>query len=222
MSERLFTLIDVPQRSIEWKTARLGRLTSSRASDMLSRGKKKAGENNYEEAAGRRNLRIQLALEIVTGIPQERGFHNDAMQFGADTEALARYAYECATNQQVIQTGFISHNTLMAGTSLDGHIGDFQGLLEIKCPFPATHYEALETGKVPGNYIKQITHALWLTGAEWCDWISFEPSFPPKAQLKIVRVERDEKAIEEYGTEVEKFLAEVAERVEFLKNLEAA
>jgi predicted phage-related endonuclease len=221
MSSRHFTHLEVPQRSLEWKHARCGRITSSRAADMLSRGKKKAG-GDYEEAAGRRNLRIQLALERLTGIPQERGFHSDAMQFGADTEALARYAYECATNQTIASTGFLVHNNLMAGTSLDGHIGDYEGLLEIKCPFPATHYEALETGKVPGNYIKQITHALWLTGAQWCDWISFEPSFPEKSRLKVVRVERDDAAIAEYEEEVKKFLAEVDERVEFLKGLEAA
>jgi hypothetical protein len=221
MSNRQFTHLEVPQRSMEWKAARCGRLTSSRAADMLSRGKKKAN-GEYEEAAGRRNLRIQLALERLTGVPQERGFHNDAMQFGADTEALARYAYECATNQTLILTGFLVHNELAAGTSLDGHVGDYAGLIEVKVPFPATHYDALESGKVPGPYVKQITHALWLTGAAWCDWISFEPTFPEKSRLKVVRVERDEVAIAEYEEEVKKFLAEVDERVEFLKGLEAA
>jgi predicted phage-related endonuclease len=212
---RPFTILDCAQRSVEWSTARLGRLTSSRAADMLAKGKKPS-----EESASRRNLRMQLALERITGRVQERGFYSDAMRFGENTEDLARFVYQAITGQTLVTTGFLAHTTLMVGTSLDGHIGDFEGLIEIKVPLPATHYEALEEGKVPTAHHKQIVHALFVSGAKWCDWMSFEPSFPEKLRAKVIRVERDEEEIAAYEVEVRKFLAEVDAKVEKLKVLE--
>jgi len=79
------------------------------------------------------------------------------------------------TRSILTSSGFLEHDTLMAGCSLDGHVGDFEGLVEIKCPQAATHLDYLKTGTIPGDYYKQITHALWITGAQWCDWLSFNP-----------------------------------------------
>jgi hypothetical protein len=45
----------------------------------------------------------------------------------------------------------------------------------------------------------------------------FDPRFPAKAQLFIARVNRDDRWIEETETEVNKFLAEVEEKVQALK-----
>jgi hypothetical protein len=45
----------------------------------------------------------------------------------------------------------------------------------------------------------------------------FDPRFPAKAQLFIHRVNRDDKWIGEAETEVNKFLAEVEEKVQALK-----
>jgi hypothetical protein len=207
---------DFPQRSTEWQQIRLGRLCGSRAAEMLAEGKKGT------PSASRRNLCMQLALERITGCIQERGFLSPAMLAGIEREAMARDTYQLVTGQQVAQAGYVAHPTLMAGFSPDGYVGDWLGLCEFKSPLAATHYEALETSKVPTAHQKQIMHALWISGAQWCDWMSYEPTFPEKLRAKIIRVERDEEAIAEYEEEVKKFLAEVEERVEFLKGLEAA
>jgi len=199
-----FTIVNAAQRSDAWKAARLGRLTGSRAADMLSTGRSGA------EAAGRRNLRVQLVLERVTGKPQERSFQSAAMQHGIETEDEACATYEALTGTLLERTGFLSHNTLMVGCSLDSHVGDFEGIVEIKCPIPATHWEYLQTGKVPGDYLKQVTHGLWVSGAQWCDWMSYEPSFPETLRAKIVRVPRDEAAIDAYQRAALTFLSEVA------------
>jgi hypothetical protein len=34
---------------------------------------------------------------------------------------------------------------------------------------------------VPSDYLGQITHNLWITGAQWCDFVSFDDRFPPAA-----------------------------------------
>jgi hypothetical protein len=124
---RAFAVIDAPQRSPEWFAARLGRLTGSRAADMLATIKS-------GEAAARRDLRMQLVCERLTGQSQEEPFVNAAMQRGIDCEPLAFAAYEAQTGQVVNRTGFLAHTGYMVGCSLDGHVGDFEGLVECKCP----------------------------------------------------------------------------------------
>jgi hypothetical protein len=97
---RKFVEIAAEQRTPEWYAARVGRLTGSVAGDMLA--KIKSGE-----AAGRRNLRLRLVLERLTGKPQESGFVSQAMQDGIDREALAFAAYEALTGEMVQRSGFL-------------------------------------------------------------------------------------------------------------------
>lgn len=196
------TVHDLEQRSVEWAAIRAGRLCASRAADMLATIKS-------GEAAGRRNLRVQLVLERITGRSHDRDFQSQAMLDGIEREAEALATYEALTGDLVRKVGFVSHDTLMAGGSPDGVIGDFVGLVEAKCCLPATHLDSLKTGTVPGEYLKQITHLLWLTGAQWCDWLSWQPDFPESLQVKLVRVARDEQAIADYHAKVLAFLAEV-------------
>lgn len=201
-----FTVITAEQRSAEWFTARLGRLTGSRAKDMLSQIKS-------GEAAGRRDLRMQLVCERLTKTLQEDGYVNAAMQRGIDCEPLAFRAYEALTGHVADRTGFLAHNALMVGCSLDGHVGEFDGILELKCPKSATHFGYLRTGGVPSEHLAQITHNLWVTGAEWCDFLSFDDRFPPKLQTFLVRVPRDEAAIAAYADKALTFLEEVEREV---------
>lgn len=202
MSAHPFTVLTFEQRSPAWKAARLGRLTASRAADMLA--SVKGGE-----ALGRSRLRVQLARERLTGRPHERGFESAVMRTAAEREPAARAWYAAQTGLRVRQTGFLAHDTLQAGVSLDGHVGDFEGLLEIKCPIVMTHFDYLNGGPMPGSHRKQIVHQLWITGAAWCDWVSFNPEFPPALRARIVRVERNELEIAAYAQKATAFLQEV-------------
>src|SRR4051812_37881146 len=105
-------MIVVPcvQKSPEWFAARLGRLTSSCASDAFATIKK-------GESAGRRNLRIRLVLERLTGKSQETGFTTFDMERGAALEDEARRAYEARTGTLIDTVGFVGHDALMAGCS---------------------------------------------------------------------------------------------------------
>jgi hypothetical protein len=206
-----------PQRSPEWFAARLGRLTGSVAADMLATVKN-------GEAAARRNLRIKLVLERLTGQSQERGFISPAMQHGIDTEAEAKAAYEAITGELVENTGFVYYESSMAGCSLDGCVMDgpeIVAIQEFKCPQPATHLGYLRTGIIPPDYLAQITHNLWVTGAKWCDWMSYCPSFPEPLRAKRVRVEWDGPTIEAYGEKAVAFLDEVDRELDELKRMVA-
>jgi putative phage-type endonuclease len=194
------------QRSPEWFAIRLGRLTSSAAADMLSTRKDKT------EAAGRRNLRVRLALERITGAYRPT-YQSDAMRIGAAREDDAVAAYEALRGVLVEPVGFVEHPDLMAGASPDGFVGA-DGMVEVKCPEAATHLEYLTTGTVPDEYAKQITHLLWITQRRWCDFVSYQPEFPEPIHLTIARVTLTEAQMASYALMARLFLDEVAALVE--------
>jgi len=191
------------QGSPEWFAIRCGRATASRFSDVMA--KIKTGE-----AAGRRNYRAQLVCERLTGVPAE-SYINAAMQWGIDTEPLARVAYEALSGNIVEQIAFVTHPELMAGASPDGLI-DLDGGLECKCPNTAQHIDALLKG-MPPEHIPQIQGGMWLTDRQWWDFVSFDPRMPEKLQLYVQRVPRDDAYIANLEKKVRLFLAEVDDLV---------
>ena len=196
------TVVNVPQRSGAWFEARLGRLTASRAGDVVARIK-------TGEAAARRDYRMQLVCERLTGMAQDSDFQSAAMLRGIEMEAAAVAAYEAETGQLVREVGFYAVDELEAGCSPDGIINDGEGVLEVKCPKSATHLQYLRDGKLPSRYVAQVTCALWVTGAKWADFVSFDDRFPLPLQFLRVRVERDEAAIVAFDEAARAFLAEV-------------
>lgn len=201
-----FTVIDCEQKSEMWKAARLGRLTGSVAVDITRTIKS-------GEAASRRNLRVRLALERITGRSQESEFESQAMQHGNEFEAKALAIYEANTGTILERVGFLNCETLMAGCSLDAFVAGRKGIVEAKCPKSATHLEYLRTRTIPNDYYWQCVHNLWVSGAEYADFISFDEAFPEELQYLCVRMERDEKVIAEYAALASKFLAEVTVEV---------
>lgn len=220
------TVHDVIQRSPEWVAVRLGRVCGSRAADMLAMdippeftptGRRSTAK--AKELAGRRNLRAQLVLERLTGKSHERSFQSQAMLDGVEREAEALSLYELTSDRPVYKVGYVAHDDLLAGVSPDGRLGDFEGLVEAKCPMPATHLEYLKTGKVPDEYYKQCLHATWVTGAQYCDWVSFHPEFPEYLRLRIVRLTFTPEQLIEYEGKVRTFLDEVQRELDALATL---
>jgi predicted phage-related endonuclease len=209
------TVLTCEQRSPEWFKARAGRLTGSVACDMLA--KIKSGE-----AAARRDLRVQLVCERLTGQPADDSYINKEMQRGIDLEPAAFGAYEALTGNMVERSGFISCDEIMAGCSLDGHVDSMRGIIEIKCPKSATHLRYLRGGIVPTDYLPQIRHNVWVSGAQWADFVSFDDRFPEDLQLFVARISRSVLALEEYEAEVLKFLQEVDAETAAVRGLRAA
>ena len=67
------------------------------------------------------------------------------------------------------------------------------------------------------DYIWQMQGNLWITGRQWCDFVSFHPFVPKALQFHVVRYERDEDVIEEIQERIPRALEQVALRV---KNIE--
>jgi len=202
-----FTVINVQQGSDEWKAARSGRATGSRAKDILA--KIKTGE-----AAARRDYRTELLIERLTGLPSADGFVSADMKWGTEQEPYARMAYEAHTGLIVRETGFLQATDLMVGASVDGDVDGFAGIVEFKCPKSATHWNWLKAGVVPPEHIPQVTFNLWVSGAQWCDFATYDPRFPPHLQLMIRRVHRKDVDIAGVEREVLAFLAELERELE--------
>ena len=199
------------QKSDEWFAARLGKVTASRVADVIAKTK-----TGY--SASRENYMAQLVVERLTNT-QAESFTNAAMQWGTDQEPFARAAYEVQQNVLVDETGLVDHPTIeMAGASPDGLVGE-DGLVEIKCPNTATHIDTLLNQTVPAKYITQMQFQMACTGRQWCDFVSFDPRMPQKAQIFIKRVPRDDAFIKEIESEIKKFLAEVSAKVDQLNKL---
>ena len=199
------------QRTDEWFAARLGKVTASRVADVIA--KTKTGPS-----ASRENYATQLVLERLTN-KQAESYTNSAMQWGTETEPMARQAYELKRGLFVNETGFVDHPTIeMCGASPDGLVGA-DGLIEIKCPNSATHMETILTQKVPAKYIPQMMWQMACTGRNWCDFVSFDPRFPENLQIFIERVTYDPTYVRMLELEITQFLDEVEKKVEILRKM---
>ncbi|MEO6709809.1 MAG: YqaJ viral recombinase family protein, partial [Planctomycetota bacterium] len=100
-------MIVVPceQGTPAWDEARRGLATASCFSEVLAKGRK-AGD----EAIGRRDLRLRLALERRAGTTMP-SYTSPAMRLGTERESEARLAYEIETGLLVEQVGFCRHDT---------------------------------------------------------------------------------------------------------------
>ena len=199
------------QRDDDWYAARCGKATASRFKDVMARLK------NGAPAADRQRYLTELVVERLTGQPVP-AYENAAMRWGTEQEAAARAAYEQRTGVAVEETGFVAHDVLMAGCSPDGLV-DWDGLIEIKCPYnSATHIETLLNG-MPAEHAPQVQGQMWITGREWCDFVSFDPRMPEPLQLYVQRIHADPKAIADLAFGVSAFLKEVGAQVEALRRL---
>lgn len=194
----MITIYDCVQGTPEWDAIRLGRATASRAADIAAK----------PTTAARRNYLMELALERVTGRPAGSTYSNSYMERGTAIEPEALAWYEAETGSLLERTGFIAMDDRMAGCSLDGHVGDLEGTVEVKCRKPALHIRAVVEGP-DATTLRQVRHQQFVTGAQWTDVVNYCPEFPMPGALSITRVERDEIGVDKYRDLLTVFLRDV-------------
>lgn len=177
---------EVAQGSVEWLELRKGKITASRAKDLLA-------TIRTGESAAYRNYKAELLVERITGKSPER-YVSAPMEYGTQTEALARLMYSLKTKKKVVASTVYGLEGTNVLASLDGEI-DSDGIIEIKCRELANHIDSLLNDKVPEEYYKQIQFQLWVTGRKWADYVSYADEMPERTQLFIKRVPRDEQLI---------------------------
>ena len=195
------------QGSPEWHEARRGKITSIGFAKVLS-----------TRGNTRLNYMRELILERKTGIAAE-SFSNEAMEWGTQTEPMARSYYEKFKegNAQVKQVGFIDYVPKSevgriefgnyVGVSPDGLVGD-DGCIEIKCPNSSTHLGYIAKNVFPKKYEAQVQGILWVTGRDWCDFISFDPRVVEQPYW-FIQVPRDQDYIDKLAAAVSVFIDEM-------------
>ena len=194
---------NIAQGSDEWFSLRIGSLGGS------SIGKATAG------GAGkvRKNLLYQMAGEILSGQKYE-GFTNHHMERGNELEAKARNSYMAETYNVVEQVAMFKYSDT-EHFSPDGDMPDLNGIIEIKCVIPSVHVETILSDKVPSAYRKQVQWGM-KGGREFCDFVSYCPAIKEKP-IWIKRVKRDAKVIKELEDGAAKFIEELMEIVERIR-----
>lgn len=206
-------IVEHPQGSPEWLAARVGLVTASRVADVIA--KTKTGPS-----ASRVGYLGELVAERLTGASAESGYINDDMRRGTELEPAARFAYEMKSGVIVSEVGLVLHDTLKAGASPDGLVGE-DGLIEIKCPRTHVHIEYLTGRRVPPKYIPQMAWQCICTGRTWVDFVSFDPKMPERLQLFVVRYTPEAGYLRELEAEVSAFIAEIDAKVEDLSRIAA-
>ena len=192
------------QGSDEWFAARLGHVTASKFKIAQSAPSTK----------GRKRLMYGLVEEIRKGTYRE-SFKSGAMQDGSDLEDYARDYYADLFDHEVKQVGFVEYSKYI-GVSPDGLIGE-DGLVEIKCPITPTHIGYIDEDVLPSDYKEQVYGQLWVTGREWCDIVSYDPTWQDQMLWRL-RVERDEKEIAKVETKVNKFVDDMISLIDKMRN----
>ena len=72
---------------------------------------------------------------------------------------------------------------------------------------------------MPTEHMPQIQGQMWITGRQWCDFVSYDPRMPVELQLHVQRIPRDPAFIADLERQVTLFLAEVGAKVEALRRL---
>lgn len=204
MIEGLITL-DCEQGSEEWLSARLGIPTATGIKNIVTQsGQKSSGWVSYL---------AELIAESIEG--GSDGFKSNDMQRGNELEPRARMAYEFETGNDVVQVGGVYLNAdkdLMV--SPDGLIPSLKKGLEIKCPKMKTHIKYLLEGGVPVEYVIQVQAALWVTGYETWDFISYCPEYQ-KQPLYIFTAERDPVLMQAFDEHIPNFIRTLKAYKEF-------
>lgn len=198
--------LDCEQGSPEWHAARLGVATASEFDCIMTPGGKAASGkavNTYINT---------LIAEKLTGKPYSFGTSIDIRRgIELEPEARANYAFLRDCEPEIVGMVYLDERRLIS-CSPDALVGE-SGLWECKCPKDHTHVGYLRDGKLPDIYRAQVQGQIWITGRDWCDFMSYHPDM----KALIVRVERDEAYIKTLKNEVERLVYDMAKALEKLE-----
>lgn len=195
---------DIEQGIPEWKELRRGTITGSKYKD--ARDRLKSGG-----LSGKAKLyAMNVARERCRGKAPDI-FETNAMREGRVQEGIARAAYERRTGALVEPVGFFKTTDNLFGLSPDGLIDD-DGVLEIKTMVSSdTMFTAMVERDV-SEYIDQCLGYLWLLGRKWVDLVLWAEDLEDLGmQMVVIRIERDEAAIEKLEADLMAFVAIVRE-----------
>lgn len=184
----------IEQRSPEWFNIRKGRITSSEIYKIMGEGKSKT--ESLSETA--KTYLLEKVSEKLGGFKElATGF---SLDWGTDLEETARKIYQASTGNIAATCSFISV-TEHYGGSPDSIVNP-DGTVEIKCPYNSVNHfkhglikTDADFKKTAPNYYYQCISHMNVTGAKWCDFVSFDPRVNVDYMMFVYRLHRNEDEI---------------------------
>ncbi|MBR5118885.1 MAG: YqaJ viral recombinase family protein [Muribaculaceae bacterium] len=219
------------QHSEGWYKARLGHFTGSQVGRLMKKGRGKDAEWSADAITYIKEVVAERLINpTIIEIPELFDQYLDltiasskVMAWGNDNEEKALGAYTSITKRKVTHCGSLPHESVECfWDSPDGIVLEDDGVLEVKCPMPKAHADYLINAKKPEDllalkpeYYWQVIAHMAVTGATWCDWMSFCPFLKPA--LHIIHFERDEETIAKLIARVEQANDMASEMIEDAK-----
>lgn len=180
--------------SPDWFKNRQGSFTGSEVWKLMTepRSKKESISKTAETYI------LEKVWERLSG-KVKQGFDNFATEWGNENEPIAKKWYTKLTGREIHDSLLMYKPELPYFTgSPDGLVNE-DGLIEIKCPFNGANHlkhcfitsDEYFKAEHP-DYYWQIMSYLFLTGREWCDFVSFDPRIDSDLGLFIYRVHKNE------------------------------
>lgn len=215
------------QRTEDWLLARKGKITASCFGLLMGNHKEPMTEAEIAEAkALNPKTRVTTkdvpfsqqgytyldakVMERLMSDTDYMHYHEmtsrptQAMQWGTEHEidAAARYEFDMGVMVEDMPFVPLAGHEEYAGGSPDGKVGD--GIVEFKCPYnPSVHLRHMlyETpADLLADNIDYYVQCVWnmvVSGAKWCDFVSWSCYFPAELQLKVLRLPFDEAMADE-------------------------
>lgn len=196
---------EVVQGSPEWHKLRLGRITASRFSEVMTKPRSKKEQELGLLSKTAENYMQELIAEMMT--EEYRELSSVALDWGKQHERDAREEFELQYFTEVQETGFIIHDLMaLVGCSPDGITKD--AIIEIKCPYNSVnHAKMFLDGNISKRYYAQIQGNLFVTGYKKAFYISYDPRMSERFRLFVKKIERDDDFIQKLVSDITNFTA---------------
>jgi len=179
--------------SAEWWISRHGTFTGSEAWKLMTEPKTKS-----ESVSVTAETYILEKVWEKLAQQSKNGIDNYATEWGNDHEPLAKKFYTKITGREISAANMVFREDLEGFTGTpDGFVGE-DGMVEIKCPWNGANHLKHCCIQDDGYFLKehkeyywQIQSYLYLTGREWCDFVSFDPRINSDLGMFIHRVKAD-------------------------------
>lgn len=193
------------QRSLDWYRIRLGNFTGSQVGKLFVSGRKKdeyfgqTALSYITKVAAERMLNPEIIEDdnLFEEYLYQTSVSSKALDWGTQQEENARNLYEKITKRNLIEVSSCKHPVIPHfASSPDGfYCSDdiVKGCIEIKCPNIDTYikYRSNITDNdslkaIERDYYYQCQSHMMCAGADWCDFIIYNPFI--KKPIKIVRI----------------------------------
>lgn len=205
----------IKHRTPEWYQARIGKFTASNFANLMA----KPADRVSLWSKSAMNCIENAAIEIFLNKCQDSGRpDSDATSWGMRHEKEAIEAFAQLTGFETRETGFVLHPTLKdVGTTPDAIVIENRHaenliLAQIKCPYNQQYHldylQKIKCGaslqKSKSMYYWQMQGEMWVTGAIYSYFVSFDPRIVGNQRLHFAKIEKNNETIENLRTTISK------------------